>query len=129
MREWNYDKGYRIYYNLHKHCFSVQAWDVEKKGWRLYKHTKRVICLGVKFRVYESGRQKVIKEQKKNVHAFVLADAISTTFPECFQLNQETPKAYYNPYKCEQFTDMISGEHVHKAETALLTDKTIYYVD
>lgn len=131
MREWNYEKGYRIYYNLHKHVFSIQAWDVDKGGWRLFKHEESVFCKDVEFKVYQSGREKVLKEQKKNVHAFILCKRV---YPASeYDISSITSKcvkqAYYNPYSCKSFEDANTGNELSKAKSVLLTNKQIYYVD
>ena len=130
MRNWDHYRGYRVYYNLHKHCFSVQAWE-HRKGWRLYKHLDSLLCDDVTFKVYESGRQKVLKEQKKNVHAFIIAKDIFTEAPmsDVMDIAQKAKKAYYNPYRCEKFKNIETGGFVEEAKRVLLTTKTIYYVD
>jgi hypothetical protein len=131
MRNWDHNRGYRVYYNLHKHCYSVQAWDADKSGWRLYKHLDSLACSGVTFKVYEAGRQKVLKEQKKNVHAFILAKEIFTELPMMMVMDiaERAKRAYYNPYRCEKFKNIHTGGFVEEAKQVLLTSKTIYYVD
>ena len=56
------------YFNLHKKRFSVRACEGPDKG-RVIAHRKAVCLLNVKFKVSEAGRQRVLKEQRKNVHA------------------------------------------------------------
>jgi hypothetical protein len=47
----------------------------------------------------KSGREKVIRERKKNVHAFVIGE-----YQGAF-VGPEENKAYYNPYKTSTFID------------------------
>jgi len=54
-----------IYFNLHKRVFSVRH-----KG-RVIEHVKSAIVRRPKFVVQAAGRAKVLREKKKNVHAFV----------------------------------------------------------
>ena len=63
----------RVYFNLHKHKISVQKY-VEGKGWRLFCHLDYLIMKNCVFKVYESGRKRVFRENRKNVHAYVIGD-------------------------------------------------------
>ena len=54
-----------VYYNLHKNVFSVRH-----KG-RVIQHTKMAVIKDAEYVVRPAGRAKVLREGKKNVHAFV----------------------------------------------------------
>ena len=56
-----------VYFNLHKHVFSVRS----ARSGRVILHTDRVHIRNPEFVVRQGGRQRVLKERKKNVHAFV----------------------------------------------------------
>jgi hypothetical protein len=56
------------YRNLHQGCISLKALEGDHKG-RVIAHVRQVILTDVQPRVSESGRQKVIREKSKNVHA------------------------------------------------------------
>lgn len=62
-----------VYRNLHNGMFSIQCREGENYG-RVICHSKSVRLKNVSFVVRENGRQKVIREQKKNVHAFVVGE-------------------------------------------------------
>jgi hypothetical protein len=92
---------YYIYWNLHKDCYSVRY-----RG-KVILHSNSVVACNVQFKVSTLGRERVLRERKKNVHAFVVADRI---FPN------ESPWAIvhevkglslvkYNPYKYKTFVD------------------------
>lgn len=108
-------KKYYCYWNLHKKCYSV------KYGGRVIFHARELLLRGVEFKVSEAGRQRVLKEKKKNVHAFVAAEQIirdGFTKPwSCMQVK-------YNPYKNEKFVlvdkDGQIGQ-IYKSETVSLT--------
>lgn len=132
MRNWNLSKGYKIYFNLHKRCFSIQAWDKDKKGWRLYKHATSLYVENVYTQVSEVGRQRVIKEKRKNVHSFLRVDKMS--------INQSDQKflrgivngpfhqiCKYNPYKYGYFYDDKEEFPIHFLPEAILQDGVIYY--
>jgi hypothetical protein len=62
-----------VYYNLHKGCWSIKALDGSAKG-RVVVHADRVLLRDCEFKVSEAGRQRVIRERKKNVHAGVVGE-------------------------------------------------------
>lgn len=61
----------RIYFNLHRRLWSVQSY-VKGKGWRVIGHAREVYLSDVTFKVSEAGRQRVIREKRKNVHAYAI---------------------------------------------------------
>lgn len=75
-----------VYRNLHNGLFSV--WH---QG-RVLAHVPEIHLKDAEFRVRESGRQKVLREKKKNVHAFVVGTVDSTP-----STSAATP-VMYNPY-------------------------------
>ena len=57
----------RAYYNLHRKCFSVQDY----QSGLVIEHTDKLFVTNAMFVVRKSGNERVKKEGKKNVHAFV----------------------------------------------------------
>ena len=57
----------RVYYNIHKKCFSVQDY----KTGLVIRHSHRLFLTNALFVVRKSGNERVRNEGKKNVHAFV----------------------------------------------------------
>ena len=92
----------RVYYNLHKRKLSIQQKQINASGklvWKVVRHSNLIILQDAKFKVSEAGRQRVIKEKRKNVHAFV-------TGYECNDpMVMEDGKVFYNPYKFSSFVD------------------------
>jgi hypothetical protein len=78
--------------------FSVQH--KTSKGWRLWRHLSEICLKNVELKVYESGRKRVIKEQKKNVHAYIIGDLVGNCG---FVGGGKKRPISYNPYKCKQF--------------------------
>jgi len=58
----------KVYYNLQKDCLSV----VDTSTGKLYCHSHRVELKDARFHVNENGRQRVVREKRKNVHAYVV---------------------------------------------------------
>ena len=57
-----------VYFNLSRRCWSIKALDGEMKG-RVIGHASSVLLALVSFKVNEKGRQRVIRDKRKNVHA------------------------------------------------------------
>lgn len=106
-----------VYFNLHRKLFSV------KQGGTVRGHGDTVKLHNATFKVSESGRQRVLKEQKKNVHAFVEGELGTYNGDSVVGYR----KAYYNPYKVSTFVDMETHEPVKHADEVILSGRTIYY--
>jgi hypothetical protein len=92
-------KKVMVYYNLHKHTFSVRY-----EG-KVIMHADYVKLENVEFRVRLGGKEKVRTEKSKNVHAFVIGTLIDYCEYPCD--NIPIPKGEdvitYNPYKYDSF--------------------------
>ena len=119
-------KPFKIYRNLRNKCFSVLKYNEEKKGYRLFAHINRAILTDVDSKVYESGRQKVLKEKQKNVHAFMLAKYYVPIPEDRHVLFSE--EIYYNPYEQNTFTEGKSGSVFTGCEFALLNNSKAYII-
>lgn len=89
----------QVYFNLHRKTFSVQALTGPNKG-RVIVHVDRFEMLNATFVVRKGGRERVLKEQRKNVHAFVKGDWVDDS-----RRIKGTPegKCSYDPYKADTF--------------------------
>jgi len=113
-----------VYFNLHKRVFSVRSC----KTGRVVHHTKNVHIRDPQFVVREGGRQRVLRERKKNVHAFVRGYA--TYFEDGTQAEYNYGLALferptldtigYNPFKYDSFVKMPDETPVRQAERAWL---------
>jgi len=88
-----------VYRNLHKQCLSVKALKGENKG-RVIDRPKECIIRDAKFVVQPAGREKVIREQRKNVHAFVRGERVDSA--KCGK-SKGPELISYNPYKAGYF--------------------------
>ena len=85
----------KLYRNLHKNCFSV----VNRQTNRVVLHTDRVVMTDVVPRVSEKGRQRVLTEKCKNVHARLYGNMIDDIDVTGMTLREVT----YDPYKYSSF--------------------------
>lgn len=111
-----------VYFNLHKKVFSIKALSGPNKG-KVIAHSDCVELSDVTFKVSEAGRQRVLRERSKNVHAGVVGylQGFDTSLLE-LQLEQVT----YNPYKYSSFVMRETEQQIKTAEYAVLTDKKIF---
>lgn len=116
---------FRIYRNLHKNCFSIQKWIPEKKGYRLHSHEQNIIAHEVEFKVSNAGRNSVLKNKQKNVHAFVYCKNY-ITFAEPLETGDEI---IYNPYTEPNFYYLNSKERIDKIDKLILTNNKCYVYD
>ena len=85
------DLPVKVYWNLHRNLYSIQ-----QRG-LVVGHTDRIALRDATFKVNQAGRNRVLKEKKKNVHAFVVG--FIDERPQLFW----DVKIVYNPYKYNSF--------------------------
>lgn len=104
-----------VYFNLHRKTFSVKALEGENKG-RVIHHADHVHLENAKFKVSQAGRERVLREKRKNVHAFVIGELKSLV---------QTPivgeRVTYNPYLYDTFVFSFNKQPVHSAKEAFLS--------
>ena len=106
-----------VYFNLHKKCFSIKALEGDRKG-RVVAHSNTVLLESCKFKVSEAGRQRVLREKRKNVHAGVTGTWINADRVEsCYEfLSMVGRQVSYNPYKYSSFVIKATEQTVDKAD-------------
>lgn len=112
------NKRVQVYKNLHK-----DMWSVRQAG-KIIFHCNRLILRDVKFHVQPAGRDKVRREGKKNVHAY-----LSGYLFHVRGLNKLTDDRYlvvtYNPYKHDTFVT----EHSEPIYSAPFADMDVHDLD
>ncbi len=88
----DYGRRVEVYRNLHRKCYSVRDYKTK----RVIYHTNSISLTSAKCFVQEGGRQRVLKEGRKNVHAYIRG--IWSGVP-----NDGGDKVSYNPYKSNKF--------------------------
>lgn len=106
-----------VYWNLHKKCFSVR----DRKTRRVVAHKQHVLVYDPLFVVSEAGRQRVLREQRKNVHAFIRGTSDLHDYYETLVSTSTLPEVTYNPYNAPSFTLKTSGEPIWEGAFAFLT--------
>tara|TARA_Y100001938_G_scaffold95504_1_gene130792 strand:- start:94 stop:471 length:378 start_codon:yes stop_codon:yes gene_type:complete len=103
-----------VYKNLHKDCWSV------KQDGLVKAHADKLEMWDCSFRVNQKGREKVLKEKRKNVHAGILGriDDIGGTI----MIGTEVT---YNPYKYNSFVDKNTESPVYYSGFVTLTHNKV----
>lgn len=118
-----------VYFNLHKKKLSIKAREdfqvgvtLVKTG-RVFHHRKGIVLKDVSFVVSKAGRERVLREKKKNVHAYIRGDfdvdaGYAHAFSETGQLKEACDakgeqiasgatlvRVTYNPYLYDSFVN------------------------
>jgi hypothetical protein len=100
-----------VYYNLHKHTFSIS------RNGKVITHADYVKLTDVEFRVRQGGREKVVREKSKNVHSFVIGTLEDYCKFPCENLPSEPNSniVTYNPYKYNSYVIKDTEEPIYSA--------------
>ena len=93
-RKIDFNQKVEVYKNLHNGLFSV------RQNGLVVAHVESIVLSYPRIKVNESGRQKVIKDKAKNVHAFI------TGFPNSVNKGftiDDKRAITYNPYRFRTF--------------------------
>ena len=82
-----------VYFNLHKKTWSV------RQGGKVVGHTDQISIKNAKYIVSKKGNERVRREKKKNVHAYVRGYV--ETLP--YIMADDIKFVSYNPYKNNSF--------------------------
>ena len=109
LRPIDYSAPVKVYWNLHRYCYSIQ-----QRG-LVVAHAQDVTLQNAAFKVSEAGRQRVLREGRKNVHAFVTGYLTDESASEsCIE------RVIYNPHRFTSFVLFLSKEKVEAASVAHL---------
>ena len=97
-----------VYFNLHKRCFSV------RKNGKVIRHCDSLIIKDATFKVSEAGRQRVLREKRKNVHAFVVGSL--STVDRLNSVEHRLTSIYYNPYGYNSFVRSEDKSSIYSAK-------------
>jgi 1,2-phenylacetyl-CoA epoxidase PaaB subunit len=124
-----------VYKNLHKDCWSV------KQDGLVKAHATEIELWDCAFRVNKTGRERVLKEKRKNVHAGISGYidhlgmgaygtvgalnalcVLHDSFPYPFSIFPVT----YNPYKYETFVDKETEKPIYNSNYSKLEPKQVF---
>ena len=88
-----------VYRNIRQKCWSVR----DCKTRRVVAHLDQLSLNGATFKVSEAGRQRVLQEKKKNVHAGVEGIFCSQGQVSLLMFHETYSEIKYDPYKRGDF--------------------------
>jgi hypothetical protein len=112
-----------IYFNLHKKCLSVRH-----KG-LVVAHAAHVEMDNATFAVSQAGRARVLRENRKNVHAFIRGNLVSFTPLGTDVNNGDTANVTYNPYKYDSFVRIVDQSRITAAQKVFAFGRKIVAVE
>ena len=128
----NHGDRVEVYRNLHNNTFSI------RRNGKVVKHLENwmTLCLqDVKFAVQPAGREKVRREGKKNVHAYIRGTVIKAeeyNFSETFK-ERCNLWVTYNPYQNDSFISYVPISRdetrvtpIHKPNLVTLNQGYVY---
>ena len=87
----------RVYWNLHKHTWSIQSC----KSGLVIDHKQHMTLKDAKFVVRKGGQKRVREEGKKNVHAFAVGYIVDDK--NFIRICNSWDRVKYNPYTDDYF--------------------------
>lgn len=117
-------KRVRVYRNLTKKTISIQ----DAKTNLVIMYSDAVSLSNCKFVVRQKGREKVLREKRKSVHAFVVGELDDKYEEPKTEERRLIRQCSYNPYKFGYFYDILTQEPIREATRVwVLKDGTIFY--
>ena len=90
-------------------------------SWKVVDHVEQIWLGDAKFKVSEAGRQRVIKNKRKNVHAFIIGE-ITNGFKSLDLDPFLTVR--YNPYEMDKF--QCQNKDISSAKTVIINGRHVY---
>ncbi len=113
----------RVFKNLKYGCYSIMQRGVIRAS------AKQVRLSDVEFRVRESGRQRMLREKRKNVHAFAVGRLVDYVHPGDARelVRMEGRDAFYDPYRYASFVDRETKAPVTSVRAAHFDEDGVIY--
>lgn len=117
------DQPVRVFKNFKHGCYSIM-----QRG--VIKASARVVRLSdVEFRVRENGRQRMIREKRKNVHAFAVGRLVDYVHPSDSRdiAPPDGRGLFYDPYRFGSFVDSETEAPVTAVRVAHFDEDGVVY--
>ena len=118
----DYNRPVFVYRNLHRKCWSV------KQDGLVKAHSQLLAMHSCTFKVSQAGRNRVLKEKRKNVHAGVHGYLENWQMGEWIDSHPTARPVTYNPYKYKNFIDIDTEQMVDYAIAVRLEPKQVLAV-
>ena len=112
-----------VYYNLHRKLWSIKCLDAGPNKGKVVAHRTEVVLESPKPKVSEAGRQRVLKEKQKNVHAGLVG-----VWRDRKVLLAEGDNITYNPYKYDTFVYADTKAPFTGASIAMMLNREVIVI-
>jgi hypothetical protein len=106
----------RVHWHVTRLCWSLKAVDGVHKGY-VVGYARELVLSDVRFLVRPSGRAQVLRERRKNVHAYAEGKLEACAHAVCER------RVRYNPYEYDYFHWADTHARVDGVELLHLQDK------
>jgi hypothetical protein len=119
--DWNVYTGLttRIYRNLQTGTMSLQQ--KVNKSWLVVGHVTNAAIEYPKFHISQSGKLRVIREQRKNVHAWIEGRLIGITAD-----SSGLEEIHYCPYTSETFLWKKTGDPIESTSLFVVINNQVF---
>jgi hypothetical protein len=114
-----------VYFNLRKQCWSVKALQGPDRG-KVIAHCTELTMIDCTFKVSEAGRQRVLRDKRKNVHAGVVGNLVALHDGYADPIDAPLHMVTYNPYRYSTFVRKHDELPVRAADRVFFCMKTVY---
>lgn len=108
----------RIYRNLNTGTMSLQQ--KINKSWLVVGHVTNVAIEYPTFHISKAGKNRVIREKRKNVHAWAEGKLIGITAD-----SSNLEEIYYCPYNSDSFSWKKTGESIKSSSLLVVIDNKV----
>ena len=120
----DYSKPVRVFKNPSKGCYNIM------QGGMIKASARQIRLKDAEFLVRESGRQRMLENNKRNIHAYVVGELVDFTHPDESDRALELiagRNAYYNPHRYSSFVDRETESPLTTANVVQLDERGVIY--
>lgn len=114
-----------VFRNWKHNCYSIMQHGV------VVASARQVRLGDVEFRVRDTGRERMLQRQKKNLHAYAIGRLLDFVHPtqERNLESVEGRSVFYDPYQFAYFADRETQAEVPGADIVQLDERGVIYRD
>ncbi len=119
----------RVYKNLHKDTFSIKDWESKSATYnKVVGYSQNIALTNATFIVSQKGRERVLQEQTKNVHAYVQGDYLPFESEWLYwaDLDLNWEQVSYNPYKSDTFFTLKGNQPITSSAKVLIFQNKLF---
>jgi hypothetical protein len=106
-----------VYRNLQKNLWSIK----DTRTGLVCDRRARVLLSDCELKVSQSGRARVLRDKRKNVHAGIKGNRLDASYAIRLGGNGKWVRVTYNPYKFDSFVIADTGQPIRAAKFVRLS--------